>query len=440
MRLFFAALLNSCIFTTIIFAQNEAPFQTDFTTPTPLTPSPIIDTNWEEFKTWVKHHQISIREKGGILSFSGDVRTELQSTNERKNGVRQRGSSGEARIGPFRFPTRNFDIEVNLMFDYRADRTWALVKVEFDNTAGIFTGTFDRVRLEKAYWGARLIEKDSYSTDIEVGRRCLLDVYDSRIQFGSFLDGLVVKYAQAYDNLGDFYISGGTFVINQRRNHYGLVMEAGVLDLWDSGLYVKYSLIDWDTKKFHSTPRHRMFRFLISQGLLGYKFALPPCKKPVIIYAAALLNHRATSKPMVIKEGCTIIKKIDLTNHTKSNWACYLGFSIGELRKPGDWSVDVNYQWVAAQAIPSFDVSGIGRGNAARVGFYTMNTRGEGGPNTRKNAVGSTNYKGLAIDFLYVITNNLTMSQSYRQSINLNKTIGPAIKYRQYEIEFIYAF
>ena len=117
-----------------------------------------------------------------------------------------------------------------------------------------------------------------------------------------------------------------------------------------------------------------------------------------------------------------------------------MGFSIGELRKPGDWSVDINYQWVAAQAIPSFDVSGIGRGNAARVGFYTLKPRGEGGPNTRKNAVGSTNYKGLAIDFLYVITNNLTMSQSYRQSINLNKTIGPAIKYRQYEIEFIYAF
>ncbi|MGL4347863.1 MAG: hypothetical protein ACRCSV_00160 [Chlamydiales bacterium] len=436
MRLFFVSLINSCIFATIIFAQNELPLENTLINPSLTQPTPITDTDWKELKAWIKQQQISIREKGGILSFSGDVRTELQSTHETKNGVRQRGSSRFART----FPTRNFDIEVNLMFDYRADRTWALVKIEFDNTAGIFTGTFDRVRLEKAYFGARLLESESYSADIEIGRRCLMDVYDSRIQFGSIMDGLVFKYANAYDRFGDFYIYGGGFVTNQRRNHYGIAVELGVLDLWDSGLYVKYSLIDWDTKGFHSDARHRMFRFTISQGLVGYKFSLPQCRRPVIIYTAGLLNHKATDKPLVVRDGCTILKKIDLTNHTKANWAYYMGFSVGELRKPGDWSIDVNYQWVAAQAIPSFDVSGIGRGNAERVGFYTMGLRGEGGANTRKNAVGSTNYKGLAVDFLYVITNNLTMSQSYRQSINLNKTIGPAMKYKQYEIEFIYAF
>ncbi|MCB1083098.1 MAG: hypothetical protein KDK61_02210, partial [Simkania sp.] len=96
----------------------------------------------EALRDWINtKRQVTVKERGGNLSISGEVRTELQSTNEKKNGIQQRGwrssNSGTA--------MRAWDIEVNLMLDYRTDRTWATVKLEFDNDAGTVSGTFNRL-------------------------------------------------------------------------------------------------------------------------------------------------------------------------------------------------------------------------------------------------------------------------------------------------------
>src|SRR3989339_2125906 len=60
--------------------------------------------------------QVSIKEIGGNLSLSGEVRTEFQKTGETNDGIKQRGSGTK-------YPSSTFDVAVNIMLDYRNDRT-----------------------------------------------------------------------------------------------------------------------------------------------------------------------------------------------------------------------------------------------------------------------------------------------------------------------------
>ena len=374
-------------------------------------------------RDWINtKRQVSIRERGGNLSIAGEVRTEYQNRKETLDGIRQIGPGGVVSGTA----SDAFDVEVNLMFDYRTDRTWAAVKLEFDNNAGTSSGTFNRLSLERAYLGGRLVSRDTFTIDAEIGRRNFSNVFDSRIQFGSFMDGVVLKYDQGLDPLGDIYLYGGPFLIDERDNHYGYVGELGILNMFGTGLYLKYSLIDWDTKDFSDPLEEDRFRFLNSQVTLGYRIRPKWLNKNIIFYTAGLLNSAA--------------KPLPVTSDTRARYGWYAGLSAGEVRKRGDWSFDINYQQVAAQAVPGFDSAGIGRGNAARTGLYTVNSNGSGGAQTRENAVGSNNFKGVAAEFLYLLTNNLTLYQSYAQSWTLNKNIGPNLQFRQYELEFIYAF
>jgi len=89
---------------------------------------------------------------------------------------------------------------------------------------------------------------------------------------------------------------------------------------------------------------------------------------------------------------------------------------------------------------PPGDASGIGHGNAAGSGFFTTKANGSGAITTQANALSPFNYQGFQIETLYGFTNNLTLQQSYQMSWTLDKNIGPNIQYKQYEIEFIYAF
>ncbi len=374
-------------------------------------------------RDWViTKRQVTVKERGGNLSISGEVRTEYQSRSEIKNGIKQLGENGAVRNKP----SDQWDVEVNLMLDYRTDRAWASAKIEYDNNMGTTSGTFRGLSLERAYLGGRLVNADTYTIDTEIGRRNFGNVFDSRIQFGSFMDGLVFKYDQALDFLGDVYLHTGPFLINENRNHYGFVGEVGLLNIAGTGLFAKYSLIDWDTKNFDNQIQDLLWSYVNSQGILGYRFTPKWLDKAVTLYLAGLINSAA--------------KRIELTNFKRANWAWYGGFSIGSLRKKGDWSVDANWQMVSAQAVPIADVSGIGTNNAENAGFHTIRQDGSGGLNTLANARGQTNYKGVAIQFLYLLSNNVTLYQSWGQSWTLDKSIGPNVRFRQYELELIFAF
>src|SRR5262245_41778360 len=103
----------------------------------------------EALQRWLRDKRfVTMKEIGGDLSLSGEVRTEFQATNERANGIQQRDNAKVASPPKAMYA---WDVEVNLMIDYRTDRTWAAIKLEFDNDMGIRSGTTNRIRLEKAY-------------------------------------------------------------------------------------------------------------------------------------------------------------------------------------------------------------------------------------------------------------------------------------------------
>ncbi len=383
----------------------------------------LEDTDIRALKEWIDtKRQISLKEVGGDLSLSGEVRTEFQATRETKNGNSLRGS------GTGQLPKQAFDVEFNLMLDYRTERTWAAIKLEFDDDAGIFNGTLDHITLERCYWGVRTLDGDDYTLDIEVGRRSLTTIFDSRVQFGSFFDGILFRYDHAFEKVGDFYLHIGPFVINERNNHFGYIGEAGLLNIAGTGFYTKFSLIDWDTKSYNKKEIDDRFHFIISQLTAGYRFRIERIKKIGLFYSAFLWNFAA--------------KRLDISDDTRANWSVYFGLSIGQLLKQWDWAFDINYQVVAAQAIPDFDISGNGFGNADRSGFYTKKIVpiGGEGPSTPKTAGGQTNYRGFAIRFDLLLTDKLDMQHSYIQSITLDSDIGPFRRYKQYELEFIYSW
>lgn len=382
----------------------------------------VEERDIQAIREWINSkRQVTVGEKGGALSISGEVRTEMQATYEKSDGVSLRGART-----PFGIPHETFDVEVNLMLDYRTDRTWASVKLEFDNDAGIFNGTLNKLKLERAYWAVRFAEGDTYTVDAIAGRRRINAFVDTKIEGDSFFDGILIQYDQGVEYLGNAYIHAGAFVIDERHRQFGYLAEIGLLDIRDTGIYAKYLVIDWKTKDFHNAVREQRFNFVPNQFLLGYKFIPSRFKKTVKLYAAFLFNPCA--------------HRLAITNHKRANLGGYVGVSMGELKKQGDWALDASYQAVQAQAVPDFDAGGLGLGNASGAGLYTVNLNGTGGPTTRKTAAGNNNFRGYNISLEYMFTNALILIQSWTQTQTLDRHIGPFRRFAQYEMEFNYAF
>lgn len=378
----------------------------------------------KDLKEWIKAKKqtVGVKSLGGELTFGGEVHAGMTSTNEVVNGIRQRGSGG-ALPG---VPSRLYFVEVDLLMNYTADITWATVKIKFRNNAGIPSGTVDKVSLDRAFLGARFLEGETYTVALEAGRRKLNYTFDSKIEFGAFMDGLLLKYDHSIDTVGDFYIYGGPFVVDFSLDHYAYVFEVGALNVGNTGIYLKYSFIDWDTKHHTNPLKDLRYDFINSQLTLGYKVVPKWLDQVLTIYAAGLVNSAA--------------KKIAITHYKKANLAWYAGFSIGQAKKQGDWAIDINYQYVMPQAVPDYDAAGIGRGNAAKTPFYATNDTYKIASTSETAAGGGSNYKGFEVSYLYLFTSNLTLKQTYQMSIRQDKNVGPIYRYKQYGLELVYFF
>jgi hypothetical protein len=387
--------------------------------------SPESERDMSAVKEFIKtKRSISVRDKGGMLSLSGDVRFEYQSITESQDGAKQRGSGSGAATGDATIPGRAnhvFDTEVNLMLDYKADKTWAAVKLEFDNDAGALSGTENSLALQRAVIGYNVLEEDAARVDVEVGRRKLYDFLDSKVQFRSNFDGMKVRYQNSFESVGDFYVTLGAFMVDDLTDHYGWVTEFGLMDVMDSGLYAKYSYIDLDKSgvdRWGMDTTMKRFQSRNSQFTLGYKLQPEVLRTDLTLYGAYLFNHAA--------------KKQTITNNKKKNKAWYLGAKLGKVEYAGDWSFDLNYQSVAAQAVADTEVNGIGRGNVNGDVFATSTVAG--------TARGNANYKGYAFEGLYAVTDNLTFGMEYESSNAHDKQIGGRNSYHKFEMEVVYGF
>ena len=265
------------------------------------------DEDIQALRDWINSKRmITVRELGGQLSISGEVRAEMQAISATNNGKAERGrGTGKS--------NNDYDVEFNLSIDYRTENTWSAARIKFDNDAGTFvehygSGTKDKIRVDKAYFGYRVIDRDRHTADVEVGRRAMYLIFDSKLQFLSNFDGVNFKDSYAVDKVGDLYYQLGAFIVNEKKDQAAYVGELGILNAANTGFYTKYSLIDWDTKQVDKVPEE--FHFIVSQLLLGYKFIPQPWDKVVNFYLGGLYNHRARS--------------LKITNFQRANYGAYL--------------------------------------------------------------------------------------------------------------------
>ncbi len=378
--------------------------------------------NLEALKEWIATKRaITIDERGGSLSISADLHVEYIALSEQRNGIKNIGSQS---LNPL-VPSDQFDIEFNFLLDYRTDMTWASSKIEYDNNMGINNGTFNRIRLERAFFGFRLAETDLSTTDLEFGRRYLSYTFDSQIQFGALMDGILLLYNQTTELFGDYYLYAAPFVVNETLSHISFVVETGLLNIYNTGFYAKYSLIDWATHDYENERLNRAFNYLNSQFLLGYRFQNPFFEAVSIVYGAFLFN--ALAKPF------------EILDNRLDNLAGYIGVSMGEIRKKNDWSLDFNIQFVQPQAIPFIDFSGIGIENPRNIGLYTLLGNGEGLATIKETAVANSNYWGFKLSFLYALQDTITLSQSFSFTRPLME-MHNKFDFQKYKLELIYAF
>ena len=381
------------------------------------------DINLEALKEWIATKRaVTVEERGGALSISGDVRVEYIAISESENGVKNIGLSSNHPL----FPEDQFDVEFNLLFDYRTEKTWTSIQIEFDNDAGIINANFNSLSLQRAFLGVRLYENDESTTDLEFGRRFLGYSFDSQIQFGALMDGVLLKYNRSMSNVGDFYLLAAPFIVNERIFHVSFVTEIGLLNIANTGFYAKYSLIDWATRSFSNESLNRAYSYINNQFLLGYRFTTPFLNASSVIYAAFLVN--AAAKPFA------------LLDNQLDNLAGYIGMQMGEIRKRSDWSLDLCFQIVEPQAIPFQDFSGIGITNPDGVGLFTLVGNDASGTETLKETlIANGNYYGFKLDFLYAIEDSLTLAQSFSIS-RPNVSVAKKFDYQRYKIELIYAW
>lgn len=369
---------------------------------------------------------IECRQKEGKLTIAGDVRARWIAQGEKYNHLKQRGT-GTAH------PINVFKSEVNLFFDYTAPRAWVTTKLKWAAVDGKDGGSLTKVEMDRAFIGYDIYECKKEDFYIEIGRSKFDYMYESRVEFSSIYDGIHLYYTDFYPTIGTFTIHGGPFIIDSETNHYGWIAEAGVKQLGGSFFSFKYNITDWyrhartfnfgnvkDDLLIEDNPR---YRFLVSQMLFGYEkpLDLPGCNT-LYIYAAVLANHLA--------------KKNRTTDFTYANKAWYAGFTLGKLCKACDWSIDVNYQYVQAQSIPEFDVSGIGNGNAP--GVFLSDAINDHLEAFRGR--GFTNYTGLECNALYALTDSLSLRAKGAFSVPINSHIGQSYFYKVFEMAVIYAF
>lgn len=387
----------------------------------------------------------------------------------------------------------DFDVEFNFKMKYSFENAWCMAHLQYDNPAGcrgrndcegnfaifskngktkIKTVTRDRRRspkgsgesgflnLKRAFISYNPYADGKQRIDIEIGRRKLDDVFVSEVEFSNRFDGVLLKYASAIDKVADWYFNGGAFIVDERVNHFGYVAEIGFLNVLDTNLDLRYSFIDWRKHGVNRCFIHDPYGARFQNSQISFAYTINPeiyCKKVAIeFYGGFLVNHAA--------------KKHNLFTHNKKkNLAWYGGIYLGKVNKKGDWAADIEYVVVQAQAVSDFDVGSIGRGNIldenitdafnksqfhfedsyySKGDVYSDSYYGEAGsraePSKKFSAYfprrGNANFKGWHFQFLYGVTDNLSIDLEYDFSKAEDPHIGGRHFYSSFEIETIYAF
>lgn len=369
-----------------------------------------------------------LKDKEHALSITGEVRPKLEVSRARRIDP-VTGIQYEQYGGPGEKPTCFINSRASLFFDYRVYQTSFHVKLKFENNVGVITGTTDCLTLEQAYMRQRILEDGRSTFDISVGRNKLYNIFDSKLQFNALLDGVSISYKNGYPKVFNLQMTAAGGVISEQYNQYGWVGEIGLSQVLGTGLFMRYSFTDWLKKGFSpisygngsptglSTANNPQFAFQISQFTSGWDIEQIKLR----VYWSALYNNAAKAHPSLG------MRKLDRTG-----W--YVGFQLGRIEKKGDMALEANYQWVGAQAVPGWDMAGIGNGNPNASAIYYPGLSGDPAP------FGNTNYRGVAVNYMNVLDTNLSLVARFMFSRSLRNLQNWKSRFTQVQMALVYTF
>lgn len=226
-----------------------------------------------------------------------------------------------------------FISELYLGMDHKMLEAWGSYKVQFYNDEN---GDF-RVGLNKAMIGLPIYQNDEMKIGFEIGRTKLSTMFDSRVHFDSYFNGVLMTYDFLIPEIIDFNFRGGINVLDGTRNRYSPVLEAVWNHIASTPITFKYSLVHWDG------DRRCKYKAEVSHFLIQYEF------QKYKLYCAYLLNHKSEEH----EDGF------------------YAGICFGEIKNVHDFMLDINYRYVHNHVIPSHDLNGYLKGFEAK-GIFSL--------------------------------------------------------------------
>jgi hypothetical protein len=375
-----------------------------------------------------KKREEPLKDKEHALSITGEVRPKVVVSRARRidpeTGVQyeQYGGSGQE-------PTSYLKNRASLFFDYRVYQTSFHVKLKFENPLGVISGSVDCLTLEQAYMRQRVLEDGKSIFDISIGRNKLYNIFDSKLQFNALLDGVTISYQNGYPKVFDLQLVAAGGVISQQYNLYGWVGEIGLSKVLGTGMFMRYSFTDWMKKGTSpisygdgtptglSTSNNPQFAFQISQFTSGWNIE----QIHLQLYWATVYNNAAKPHPALG------MNKLD-----RVGW--YVGFQLGQAEKKGDMAIEANYQWLGAQAVPGWDMAGIGNGNPSGSSIYYPSLTGDPAP------FGNTNYRGFAVNYMSILDDNLSLVARFVMSQSLRNLQNWRTRFTQVQMALVYCF
>lgn len=265
-----------------------------------------------------------------ILSVNAycDIKAQLPENLKMKGDVRTKWKSefGGKEV-------HSFKAEANVGCDYKLPEAWVSVKMKASTSNGKDSFIF----LDKAFLGYQLYEGERGDFSLEIGRNKMDSLYDSKLQYDSYFNGLHVAYHFNQPGIVDFVLHGGPHVVNSDKNHYGWIAEGIWSEIANSPMTVKYSFTDWNAPRLPkgaSSHWDETYLFTISHMLASYQIGSTK------VYGAYLLNHQASNY----------------------NDGFYVGFTTGKINGKGDLEVDVNFQSCKKNALSPIDFKGMKKG------------------------------------------------------------------------------
>ncbi len=312
--------------------------------------------------------------------------------------------------------SNSFNPGVNIDYRYAYGRGWISARTAFRNTGGLFRGTANSVALTRANMGYHFTVRGPFICDGTIGRNSFTKIYNSQMEFSGDIDGATLMSSYLFPKMADIRAAAGAY-IRSARTYW--VIKAGFYNIANIGVYFDYTYAHWGSIRPNTpTTNGNNIKYNVSQFLVGWEYKPQWVNKDIQVFAALLVNDGAVVSVV--------------SNGEREREAGYVGFQFGTVRKQNDFSIQGQLQFCRLQAIPPWNVNGIGTGARATGQIFTALT-----PQTCND---STNFKGWEAILNYAVTDELTLTGKLQRSVPMNKAIGIPFNFTSFRLETQYTF